>query len=58
MSARRGGRLRGRGVTAAWNKRIVLVDTLGFVLVEVLWVGGVTVDRNEEHFKLVNGKPT
>ena len=28
---------RGRGVTAAWNWRFVLVDELGFVLIKVLF---------------------
>ena len=46
---------RGRGVTATWNWRFVLVDAFDFVLVEVLCVvGGVTVDSFEEHCPLVN----
>ena len=41
---------RGRSVTAARKWHFVLVDALGFVLIEVLvLVGGVTVNSVEEH---------
>ena len=46
---------RRRGVTAAWNWRFVLVDALGFVLVEVIrLVRGVTVDSFEVRCQLVS----
>ena len=49
----------GRGITAAWNWRFVLIDALCFVLVNVnFYVCGVTVVSVGEHSTLLACKPS